>query len=225
MDDQQRGLNQPNIYYILKLPDLTPSPNGNGHPGPENISGPDRKRTSAQDRNAASDKEDALKNTKVVNALPTNDRKKPSERGKSQPTISDRALRAKYSLTDEQLGQVHYLVERQASLLGSVERNHAHYVKRAAEAVVRAGHVEGHHPGGRPQPREVPLEQERPPIVGAQRLVNALAVQEPMVEHRDDGLFPRHDLSVHVDDGSHCGSLSSEPAAGAMRRRTTRCAY
>jgi hypothetical protein len=72
---------------------------------------------------------------KVVNALPTNDLKKPLERGKSAPAISDRALRAKYGLTDEQLGQVHYLVERQVSLLGSVERNHAHYVKRAAEAV------------------------------------------------------------------------------------------
>lgn len=72
---------------------------------------------------------------KVVNGLPTNDQKSFSRRGNTQPAISDRALRAKYRFTDEQLAQVHYLVEKQATLLGAVDRNHAHYVKRAAEAV------------------------------------------------------------------------------------------
>lgn len=72
---------------------------------------------------------------KVVNALPANDQKPSSERGSRRPSISDRALRATYSFTDKQLGEVHHLVEKQAELLGAIERNHAHYVKRAAEAV------------------------------------------------------------------------------------------
>lgn len=72
---------------------------------------------------------------KVVNSLPIHDPKASSERGRRTPMISDRALRATYSLTDEQLAEVHYLVGKQVEILGAGERNHAHYVKRAAEAV------------------------------------------------------------------------------------------
>jgi hypothetical protein len=71
---------------------------------------------------------------KVVNALPGNDQKPSSERRRRSTTIADRALRATYGLNDAQIGQVHYLVEKQMSLLGAAERNHAQYVKRAAEA-------------------------------------------------------------------------------------------
>lgn len=72
---------------------------------------------------------------RVVNSLPTNDLKSPLERDRPKQRISDRALRAKYGFTDQQVGEVHYLVERQSTLLGAVQRNHAHYVKRASEAV------------------------------------------------------------------------------------------
>lgn len=75
-------------------------------------------------------------NQKVVNALPSNDHKTlPGKKEKLAPRISDRALRATYGLSNEQTGQVHYLVEKQITVLGAGVRNHAHYVKRAAEAV------------------------------------------------------------------------------------------
>src|ERR1051326_7812134 len=51
---KQQGLNKPNVYYLLKLPDM-PVDN---HPGPEDFSDPDRKPTSGQDRQPASNKED-----------------------------------------------------------------------------------------------------------------------------------------------------------------------
>jgi hypothetical protein len=63
---KQRGLNKPNIYYLLKLPD-TPVI----YPGPAKFSGPDRNRTSGQDRQPASDKEYTKKNTKSVNVIST----------------------------------------------------------------------------------------------------------------------------------------------------------
>lgn len=140
---KQRGLNLPNVYRILKLPALV-SPSGNGHPGPAKSAAPDRQDTSGQDRHSASDYKDSEKNTHmVVNDVTTNDPTSPSKgrpsAGKKRPVISDRALRSKYELTDEQIGRVHWLVEKQAEILGSVERNHPHYVKRAAEAV-RGGH-------------------------------------------------------------------------------------
>ncbi len=49
--------------------------------------------------------------------------------------ISDRALRSKYGLTDDQVGRVHWLVDKQIATLGAGDRNHAHYVQRAAHAV------------------------------------------------------------------------------------------
>jgi hypothetical protein len=50
-------------------------------------------------------------------------------------TINHDALRSSYGLTDPQLGRVEYLVERQGHFLGSLDRNHRNYVKRAAEAI------------------------------------------------------------------------------------------
>ena len=77
-------------------------------------------------------------NKKVLNPLPSNDHKE----GRSRtPTISDRALRSKYGLETAQLAQVHYLVGKQGEVLGSIGRDHGHFVKRAAEAVV-AGHAD-----------------------------------------------------------------------------------
>jgi len=60
------------------------------------------------------------------------------------PTISDRALRSKYGLTDGQIGQVHWLVQEQLEILGRFNEkgqdNHPNYVKRAAEAVQIGDH-------------------------------------------------------------------------------------
>lgn len=132
---KQLGLNRPNIYYILKLPARTSTPS---HSGPENISGPDRKQIAGQDRKQASDKEHSPSNThKVVNDVTVNDptKRNRSGRGSKTPTISRRALRRTYGLDDRQIDRVAALVDRQAGVLGAIERNHAGYVERAAEAV------------------------------------------------------------------------------------------
>lgn len=137
---KQRGLNRPNVYQILKLPVLAPTA-ASGTPGPAESAAPDRQRASGQDRHSTSTYKDPLKNTqKVVNAVKANDRKSTTKghrpmAGKTTPTISDRALRATYKLTDDQIGRVHWLVEKQLEVLGAGDRNHGHYVKRAAEAV------------------------------------------------------------------------------------------
>ncbi len=62
---KQQGLNKPNIYYLLKLPDAP----ADDHPGPANSSAPDRKQASGQDRQSTSDKEYSKKNTKNVNVI------------------------------------------------------------------------------------------------------------------------------------------------------------
>lgn len=83
-------------------------------------------------------------NYKVVNDVTAHDQKPSPSKNRSSanpPTISDRALRSKYELTDDQIGQVHWLVEKQTDILGAADRNHAAYVKRAAEAV-RAGETQ-----------------------------------------------------------------------------------
>ena len=78
-------------------------------------------------------------NNEVVNDVTANDQKSSPKRTPKPPTISDRALRSKYGLDDQQIGHVHRLVDKQIDVLGAAERNHAAYVKRAAEAV-RDGH-------------------------------------------------------------------------------------
>lgn len=134
VDWKQMGLNRPNVYYILKLPDRV---SDNGQPGPEKISAPDRKQASVQDRKPASDKEYSEKNTHtVVNDVTANDQIKSRPiAARRKAIVSEPALRAKYNLTPDQIGRVHWLVQKQTDILGAAERNHAHYVQRAAEAV------------------------------------------------------------------------------------------
>lgn len=62
---KQQGLNKPNIYFLLKLPDAP----DDHHTGPANSSAPDRKQASVQDRQSTSDKEYPKKNTKNVNVI------------------------------------------------------------------------------------------------------------------------------------------------------------
>lgn len=64
---KQQGLNKPNIYYLLKLPDAPAA----HHPGPANSSAPDRKPASVQDRQSTSDKEYSKNNTNTVNVIYT----------------------------------------------------------------------------------------------------------------------------------------------------------
>jgi len=136
---KQRGLNRPNVYHILKLPGVV-APTSTSHPGPAKSAAPDRQSASGQDRHVASAYKDSIKNTHRVVNVTANDQTSSlkgnrSSAGAVPPTISDRALRATYNLTDEQIGRVHWLVEKQTDVLGAAARNHAYYVKRAAEAI------------------------------------------------------------------------------------------
>jgi len=130
---KRQGLNRPNIYYILKLPDLNPN-SPNGHSGSENISGPDRKQASGQERKQASDKEYSSKNTQntvtVIKKPPS--KKNPAPRAKQ---INWTALQRKYGLDESRVGRILPLVELQQRVLHQPEANHGLYVQRAAEAV------------------------------------------------------------------------------------------
>ena len=65
---------------------------------------------------------------------------------------------------------------------------------------------------GRAQPPRVPLVQKRHAVVGAQRLVDALAVEEPVIVDGDDGVLGPCDLPVDVNraaDGHSCTFVMS----------------
>lgn len=135
---KQQGLNKPNIYYLLPMTRWNrPDPNQN--PDTTNLSSPDTTDGSPQEATKTSHKEDSTKNTHTVVNRAGNDHRNPvrdrPSAGEKPAVISDQGLRSKYQLSDDQIGRVHWLVEKQVDTLGSVERNHAHYVKRAAEAV------------------------------------------------------------------------------------------
>ena len=80
--------------------------------------------------------------------------------------------------------------------------------------------VERQHARGVPQPAHVALEEERLPVVGPQRLVDAFAVEKPMIEHRDDGVLPVGHAAVHVHPCCHersvLGVLFSRNIADAL---------
>jgi hypothetical protein len=72
VDWKRQGLNRPNIYYILKLPDAPeptePDPRyPQRDPDRQYIATPDRQSTSAQERQPIADKEHSKKNTNIVN--------------------------------------------------------------------------------------------------------------------------------------------------------------
>jgi hypothetical protein len=140
---KQQGLNRPNIYYLLPITRWN-RPKTASTSDTTDLSSPDTTHSasqdatdlSSQDATNSSPKQYSKKNTqKVVNrndqSVPVRDR----ESIGSETSISDRALRSTYDLSDDQIGRVHWLVDRQVETLGSAERNHAFYVKRAAEAV------------------------------------------------------------------------------------------
>ncbi len=49
----------------------------------------------------------------------------------------------------------------------------------------------------------MPVEQKRLTVVGAQRFVDALAVQEPVIEDRDDRVFLVEHAPVDVNGRGH----------------------
>ena len=71
------------------------------------------------------------------------------------------------------------------------------------EGGVGRRHIERETVGGGAESGEMPVEQERLAVVGAQRLVHAVAVEKPVVEHRDDRLVAIGDDAVHVDRCLH----------------------
>lgn len=140
---KQQGLNKPNIYYLLPI-SRWHKPGAAAKPDTTNLSSPDTTDTaspeathrSRQEATNSSPKQYSRKNThKVVNCSDNDHRNPLGDRPSAEsPTISDRALRSRYKLSDDQIGRVHWLVEKQIDILGAAERNHRHYVKRAAEA-------------------------------------------------------------------------------------------
>lgn len=147
---KQQGLNRPNIYYLLPMSRWNRPASGAGpdttnpsSPDTTHSSGPEATDRSPQEATDSSPKEDTMKNTQKIVNRSRNDHRTPlGERpsaGRKSRTISDRVLKSKFHLSDDQIGRVHWLVEKQIGTLGAGERNHANYVKRAAEAV-RDGH-------------------------------------------------------------------------------------
>lgn len=141
---KQQGLNLPNVYHILPQTKWTPSKSSNGkertdlshpdrtHPDRSDSSSPDRTDLARQDVTDPSDKEDP------INKIQTNVNVTRNASPKRTPTaaaISETALTKHYGLTSDQVDKVRRLVDQQADVLGHRDRNHAAYVKRAAEAV------------------------------------------------------------------------------------------
>lgn len=132
IDWKQQGLNRPNIYYILKLPERVGA-NSGGHSGPEDFSGPGRKEfstperneDSGQERKPASDKEDPMKNTQDVSNVGESKARKPKD---GTPR-----------LTRDQFGEATWLAQTISETIGQPE-NYRSYFKIAATAV-RTGHA------------------------------------------------------------------------------------
>lgn len=143
---KQQGLNKPNIYYLLPMsrwnrPDSSKNPDTTNMSSPDTTdpASPEATDQSPQDATKTSYKEDSTKNTHTVVNRAGNDHRNPIRdrptAGRGPAKISERALRTTYQLSDDQIGRVYWLVQKQTETLGAAQRNHAHYVQRAAEAV------------------------------------------------------------------------------------------
>jgi hypothetical protein len=129
VDWKQQGLNRPNIYYILKLPERVTS-DGGGHSGPEDFSAPERNHTSTPDRNErsgqerkpGSDKEYPTKNTHNVDNVEQLKPGKEDSKGRQ--------------LTRDEYGRAKGLALQIQDTIGQPE-NYASYFVRAGEAVRR----------------------------------------------------------------------------------------
>ena len=129
VDWKQQGLNRPNIYYILKLPERVRRAGG-GQSGPEDFSAPDRNQTftpdrnesSGQERKQASYKEDSTHNTHNVDNV--------------NELVSRKEGDTERQLTRDEYAEAKGLAFHIQDTIGQPE-NHASYFVRAAEAVRR----------------------------------------------------------------------------------------
>src|SRR5207245_9532702 len=71
--------------------------------------------------------------------------------------------------------------------------------------LVVVGHGKGEHAGGVAQAPHVAVEEERMTVIGPQRLVHALAVQNPVIEDRDRRVLLIDHAPVDVHSGGHRG--------------------
>jgi hypothetical protein len=71
------------------------------------------------------------------------------------------------------------------------------------QSVIGERHVEDDHLRRPAQPLHVPLVEERPAVIRAERLVNALAVEKPVVENGNRRIALAADAPVDVDRGCH----------------------
>ena len=101
---------------------------------------------------------------------------------------SERPLRASYELTERGRALAPVIITLGRLLAERGDRGPLHR------------QLEHERPRGGLEPVEVLLEQERPAGVDADALEDAVAVEQPMVEHRDTGLSSRRPLAVDVRD-------------------------
>ena len=81
-----------------------------------------------------------------------------------------------------------------------------------------SGTAQREHAGRLAQPPHVAVEEERLAVVGPQRLVDALAVQKPVIEHRDDGVLLIGHAAVDVDRRCHEASVPPDAIRDARTR-------
>ena len=143
IDWRQQGLNRPNVYYILSMSRWNAGSKSVknkdttllSYPATTEVSGPDATHPSLQEATDLSPKEDSRKKIQM-NVNVTLETPARTDGGKRCPrTISEAALANSYGLTDGQIDATCRLVDLQIEVLGAGDRNHAAYVKRAAEAV------------------------------------------------------------------------------------------
>ena len=71
------------------------------------------------------------------------------------------------------------------------------------QGVVRERDVEGDHRRRPAQPPDVAVVEEHAPVVGPQRLVDSLAVDEPVIVDRHHRLIGRGNLAIDVHRSAH----------------------
>lgn len=106
----------------------TPSVSENHTPPRQEIRHPVGRKSDTQETVR---QETAFKNVNVASKT----RSGPSGWKRSSSAISEQALMNRYGFEEQQIDETHGLVALQVDVLGAGDRNHASYVKRAAEAV------------------------------------------------------------------------------------------
>jgi len=74
------------------------------------------------------------------------------------------------------------------------------------ELLVGEGERQLNHPRRPPQPPHVAVVEKRAPVIGAHRFVDALAVEEAVIEDGDHRIALRRDASINIDHRRHTES-------------------